>query len=278
MQRLDLGLYSYAKEFLGNGVRTPTTKEQLKRWAEHFRGLLGQPAPGLLPDITSAERGLRWALKERDQEGCHDSGDWEGSRTRWDTSRGHQGEHGDSCQHAIQPLQQDLGEGGGTSPVERGSHHQAAKKDLRDCSSYRGIMLLLTPGKILSRVLLEVVDPKLQDQKAGFRRNRSCAGRIASLRIIVEQSLEWDSHLYIDFMDWRGWGGGEALQQCRWRDNVGATETLWSPREDNLPHSVHLSGHELQNCPHRPAFWKFRGKDCSLARMPAFTIPLPPGH
>ena len=67
------------------------------------------------------------------------------------------------------------------------------KKDLRDCSNYRGIMLLSTPGKVLNRVLLErmkeAVDPKLRDQQAGFRRNRSCADQISSLHIIVEQSL-----------------------------------------------------------------------------------------
>ena len=65
------------------------------------------------------------------------------------------------------------------------------KKDLGDCSNYRGIMLLSTPGKILRRVLLEkmkeVVDPKLRDQQAGFLRNRSRADQIARMRIIVEQ-------------------------------------------------------------------------------------------
>ena len=81
--------------------------------------------------------------------------------------------------------------------MERRNHHLDAKKGgLRDCSNYRGIMLLSTPGKVLNRVLLErmkAVDPKLRDQQAGFRRNRSCADQIASLRIIVEQSLEWNS-------------------------------------------------------------------------------------
>nr|KAG5701806.1 hypothetical protein BaRGS_000796 [Batillaria attramentaria] len=71
------------------------------------------------------------------------------------------------------------------------------KGDLRDCSNYRGIMLLSVPGKVLNRILLErmreAVDPMLRDQQAGFRRNRSCADQIASLRIIVEQSLEWNS-------------------------------------------------------------------------------------
>ena len=76
------------------------------------------------------------------------------------------------------------------------NHHQAAKKKetLGTAANYRGIMLLSTPGKVLNRVILErmkeAVDPKLRDQQAGFRRNRSCANQIASLRIIVEQSLE----------------------------------------------------------------------------------------
>ena len=82
--------------------------------------------------------------------------------------------------------------------MERRNYHQAAiKGDLRDCSNYRGIMLLSTPGKVLNRVLhgrlKEAVDPKLRDQQAGFRWNRSCADQIASLRIIVEQSLEWNA-------------------------------------------------------------------------------------
>ena len=67
-------------------------------------------------------------------------------------------------------------------------------------------MLLSTPGKVLNRVLLErmkeAVDPKLRDQQAGFRWNRSRANQIASLRIIMEQSVEWNSPLYINFIDY----------------------------------------------------------------------------
>ena len=67
-------------------------------------------------------------------------------------------------------------------------------------------MLLPTPGKVLNRVLLErmkeAVDPKLRDQQAGLRRNKSCADQIGSLRIIVELSLEWNSPLYINFIDY----------------------------------------------------------------------------
>ena len=81
------------------------------------------------------------------------------------------------------------------------------KGDLRDCSNYRGIMLLSVPGKVLNRVILDrvkdAVDPQLMDQQAGFRRNRSIADQIASLRIITEQSLEWNSPLCINFIDYK---------------------------------------------------------------------------
>nr|KAG5705129.1 hypothetical protein BaRGS_030846 [Batillaria attramentaria] len=46
------------------------------------------------------------------------------------------------------------------------------------------------------------VDPLLRDQQAGFRQNRSCVDQIATLRIIVEQSLEWNSPLYVNFVDY----------------------------------------------------------------------------
>ena len=80
------------------------------------------------------------------------------------------------------------------------------KGDLNECDNYRGIMLLSVPGKVLNRVLLERmkddVDLTLRDNQAGFRKNRSCADQIASLRtIIIEQLLEWNSPLYINFID-----------------------------------------------------------------------------
>ncbi|CAH8505835.1 unnamed protein product [Schistosoma guineensis] len=39
-------------------------------------------------------------------------------------------------------------------------------------------------------------------QFAGFRKDRSCTDQIATLRIIVEQSIEWNSLLYINFIDY----------------------------------------------------------------------------
>ena len=67
-------------------------------------------------------------------------------------------------------------------------------------------MLLSVPGKVLNRIILErlknEVDNILRDHQAGFRQDRGCIYQIATPRIIVEQSMEFDSSLYINFVDY----------------------------------------------------------------------------
>ena len=46
------------------------------------------------------------------------------------------------------------------------------------------------------------VDNELRDHQAGFRKERSCTDQIATLRIIIEQSIEWNSSLYVCFIDY----------------------------------------------------------------------------
>ena len=48
----------------------------------------------------------------------------------------------------------------------------------------------------------DLIDAQLCDEQAGFRKDRSCTDQIAALRIIVEQSIEWNSPLYINFVDY----------------------------------------------------------------------------
>ncbi|VDP52803.1 unnamed protein product, partial [Schistosoma curassoni] len=80
------------------------------------------------------------------------------------------------------------------------------KGDPSKCDNYRGITLLSIPGKVFNRVLLnrmkDCVDAQLRDQQAGFLKDRSCTDQKATLRIIVEQSIEWNSSLYIHFIDY----------------------------------------------------------------------------
>jgi len=81
------------------------------------------------------------------------------------------------------------------------------KGDLANCDNYRGITMLSVPGKILSRIILQrlidALDEILRDQQMDFRKNRSCTDHIATLRIIAEQSLEWNTSLFITFIDFK---------------------------------------------------------------------------
>ena len=80
------------------------------------------------------------------------------------------------------------------------------KGDLQECKNYTGIMLLSVPGKVLNRIILEIlkkeVDNILRDHQAGFSQDRGCVDQIATVRIIVEQSMEFDSSVYIHFVDY----------------------------------------------------------------------------
>ena len=82
----------------------------------------------------------------------------------------------------------------------------AKKADLSKCDNYRGITLLSIPGKVFNRVILNRVkaatDAKLRDEQAGFRKNRSTLDQIATLRIILEQSQEWNSDIIVNFIDY----------------------------------------------------------------------------
>ena len=78
------------------------------------------------------------------------------------------------------------------------------KGDLSYCKNWRGIMSLNMASKVFCKVILErinMLDAKLREVQAGFRAGRSCMDQITTLRIIVEQSIEWQSSLYINFTD-----------------------------------------------------------------------------
>ena len=47
----------------------------------------------------------------------------------------------------------------------------------------------------------EACDKHLREEQAGFRKRRSCADQIITLRIIIEQCAEWQSPLYVTFID-----------------------------------------------------------------------------
>ena len=98
-------------------------------------------------------------------------------------------------------------------------------------------MLLSMMGKVLCSVILDrlkdALDALLKEEQAGFRRGRSWIDQMATLRIIVEQSVEWQSSIYICFVDF-----AKAFDSVN-RDvlfKLHCTPPLWSSREDHQPY------------------------------------------
>jgi len=79
------------------------------------------------------------------------------------------------------------------------------KGDTTHCQNWREVTLLVIASKILSRIVLDcmksALDSMLRDEQAGFCRERSCTDQIATLRIIIEQSLECNSGFFLAFID-----------------------------------------------------------------------------
>ncbi|VDP99536.1 unnamed protein product [Trichobilharzia regenti] len=78
--------------------------------------------------------------------------------------------------------------------------------DLNEFKNWRCIMILSIPIEIpscttLKRIKRAEMNEKLRQEQAGFRRNKSCIDRCATLRVITEQSLKWQSTVYVDFTD-----------------------------------------------------------------------------
>ena len=187
-------------------------KGQLDRWKEHFESLLNRPPPDNPPDLLPARRDLPIDIEPPTEE---------------------------EIEMAIEHLKSNKAAGPDSIPPEAlkadipttvkllhglfekiwrdekvpsdwkdGHLIKLPKKgDLSSCGNYRGITLLSIPGKVFNRILLErmkaSIDETLRENQAGFRKGRSCIDQIATLRIIIEQSEEWNSPLLINFIDYK---------------------------------------------------------------------------
>ena len=79
------------------------------------------------------------------------------------------------------------------------------KGDLSKCDNFRGISLLSVPSNVPGRVVIERIkegiDTKLRCEQAGFQKGRGTTEQVFGLRNIIEQSIEWQAPLYINFVD-----------------------------------------------------------------------------
>ena len=62
-------------------------------------------------------------------------------------------------------------------------------------------------SKIFNKIVLERIKNSLEmglrKEQAGFHQNRSCIDQINTLRVIIEQSVEFQSPLYMLFVDYQ---------------------------------------------------------------------------
>jgi len=79
--------------------------------------------------------------------------------------------------------------------------------DLSQCRNWRGVTLLAVISKIFNKIILEQIknsmEMGLRKEQAGFCHNRSCIDQINALRVIIEQSVEFQSPLYMLFVDYQ---------------------------------------------------------------------------
>ena len=216
-------LYQTAKTLIGkfrktevpvkdvNGKTIFGKEAQAKRWTEHFTNLLNRPSPNNPPEILPARSDLPVS--------CHCPTKEEIVNAIKQLNKGKAAgpdlippealkADPHATADALQPLFAKIWtENKFPCDWKEGHVVKIPKKgDLGKCDNYRGITLLSIPGKIFNRVLLNRIknaaDAKLRDEQAGFRSNRSTIDQIATLRIIIEQSLEWNSPVIVNFLDY----------------------------------------------------------------------------
>ena len=194
----------------------PLSKEvdQRERWLEHFRNLLNRPIPAERLDIPPAtpdkmlqvntnpptKSEIIKALKELKNGKAAGPDGVPAEALKVDLYT--------TATMMLPLLRKIWKQGCILQDWKKGHLVKIPKKgDLGLCKNWRGIMLLSVPSKLLTRIILDrlknAIDDCLRPEQAGFRKNKSCIDQIATLRIIIEQSIEWQSPLFLNFIDFR---------------------------------------------------------------------------
>ena len=195
-----------------NGNAIASEEAQRARWTEHFKVTLNRPVPSVLPDIpkptelldintnpptkTEITKAIKH-LKSGKAAGA-DGIPPEALKADIQTST-----------EMLHPLLTKIWEQESVPEDWKKGHlvKLPKKGDLSSCNNLRGIMLLSIPGKVLTRIIPErlktALDRRLRDEQAGFRQDRSCTDHITTMRIIINQSLDWQTPLYTIIADFQ---------------------------------------------------------------------------
>ena len=186
-------------------------EEQMKRWTEHFSNLLNRSPPENPPDILPARNDLSIncepPTKEEIVKAVKQLNSGKAAGPDFIPPEALKADANTTADILHQLFVKIWNEGQFPTDWNEGHVVKLPKKgDLSNCNNYRGITLLSIPAKVFNRIILERIkrttDEKLRDEQAGFRKNRATTDQIATLRIIMEQSLEWNSPLIVNFIDY----------------------------------------------------------------------------
>nr|KAG5706977.1 hypothetical protein BaRGS_019582 [Batillaria attramentaria] len=195
-----------------NGQIITKEEDQRTRWAEHFKETLNRPPPPVPPDIPPAAQLLDISTNPPTKTEIIKAI----KSLKSGKAAGPDGIPPEALKADIQtstdmlhPLLRKIWESESVPQDWKKGHlvKLPKKGDLSSCSNWRAIILLSIPGKVLTRIILErlktALDKTLREEQAGFRNDRSCTDHIATMRIIIEQSLEWQTPLYSTFVDFQ---------------------------------------------------------------------------
>ena len=83
--------------------------------------------------------------------------------------------------------------------LEKVSFHSIPKKDnAKKCSNYH-ITALISHA---SKVMLKILQDRLPDVQAGFRKGRGTGGQIANIHWTMEKAREFQKNIYFCFIDY----------------------------------------------------------------------------
>ena len=193
-----------------DGTTLTSEEQKLQRWKEHFQKVLNRPEPAVLADIPEAAEDLDINLGDITLAEVKDAI----NKLKNGKAPGDDGVAAEMLKaedqatpEALRQILQEIWATGNIPQVwKSGTIVKIPKKgDLSNCGNWRGITLLSLTSKIFTRIILQrlstAVDETLRQEQAGFRKGRSCIDHIFTLRQILEQTHEWNSQLYIAFID-----------------------------------------------------------------------------
>ena len=194
-----------------DGKHLVTEDEQRTRWAEHFNTILNRPEPETQAEIRCSstrefEMNKRPITCTEIEEAIKET---KGNRAPGEdkiTADMLKADPTLSAKCLVELFNKVWKEEEVPDAWKKGIIIKLPKKgDFKDCGNWRGINLLSVPGKVFCRVMLKRIktslDKILREEQAGFRPGRSCTDQIFVLRTILEQSMEWNSTLYLNFID-----------------------------------------------------------------------------